>query len=100
MGGSASRCPAWIAGTEGVQSSLPRDKSRGGGLKGRFRLDIWEIVFMGREVRYWNREIDGGITLGVFKNKWMWYLRSWVSTGLGSAVGELMINDLRFLQPL
>lgn len=75
------------AGAEGVQGGLPR----GGGLRRRFGWDILGIVLVGREVRRWNRP-------GCVQNKWMWSLGS--QSGLGSAVGELMINDLRSFSSL
>lgn len=44
---------------------------------------------------WWEGRSDVGTVLDVFKNKWMWCLGSRVRSGLGSAGGELMINDLR-----
>lgn len=85
--GSASRCPAWVVGARGGQGNLPRGRTRGRGLKGRFRLDMREIVFMGREVRHWNRAI-------VEAPSWMCSKTSGCDTwGQGSVVALAVLCD-------
>lgn len=52
------------------------------------------------ELCWWEGRSDVGTVLDVFRNRWMWCLGSRVRSGLGSAVGQLMINDLRSFSSL